>query len=108
MPFAGKFNKQVRVTFDYNIRARAASELFGAYDNDMLVDVSGGKVIMELKFNGSLPQYIADIIREYSLARVPYSKYCEGLEATYTLPMLRALGSNSQSDSLRLKDEQLF
>jgi len=106
-PYLGKYNDRVRVTFDYNIKARRAEELFIDFNSPEFTDVSGYKVIMEVKFNDRLPPYIASIIREYSLERVPYSKYCESIEAVYSLPMLRLLANHSQSDSLRLDPYRL-
>lgn len=105
-PYLGKFNKNVRITFDYAIKAKRGEHLL--HDENGFVDLSGTKVIMEIKFKGALPFYIENIIKTYNLERVPYSKYCEGVEACYTLPLLHALGNNSQSDSLRLNKNRLL
>ncbi|MDP7367702.1 MAG: polyphosphate polymerase domain-containing protein [Candidatus Pacebacteria bacterium] len=105
-PYLCKFNKNVRITFDYAIKAKRGEHLL--HNENNFIDVSGTKVIMEIKFKGALPFYIENIIKRYNLSRVPYSKYCEGVEACYTLPLLHALGSNSQSDSLRLNKDRLL
>lgn len=106
-PYVGMYDSRVRVTFDYNIKAKRAEELFLDFDAPDFLDVSENKVIMELKFNDRLPPYIASIIQEYGLGRVPYSKYCESIESTYTLPLVSVLGGHSQSDSLRLDRNHL-
>ena len=105
-PYLGKYNTNVRVTFDYSIRARESAYL--GYDDDHFNDVSGDRVIMELKFRGSLPFYIERVIKEHNLGRVPYSKYCEGLEASYSLPMITMLCNKSQSDTLTLNSSNLL
>lgn len=76
-PFLGRFNKNLRVTFDYNIQAVENDNLF--YNGSEFHDVSQGFVIMEIKFTGSLPFYIGDVIKKFSLQRIPFSKYCEGI-----------------------------
>lgn len=105
-PYLGKFNKNVRITFDYAIKAKQCKHLLN--DKNNFIDLSGAKVIMEIKFKGALPFYIENIIKAYNLNRVPYSKYCEGVEVCYNLPLLHALGGNSQSDSLRLNKDGLL
>ena len=107
-PYVGHHNNQLRVTFDYNIKAYETSKLYHDYDTCPFKDVSKSVVVMEVKFNGTLPPYIADIIREYSLLRVPYSKYCESLESIYTMSLLQMLGNHSQSDTLRLDRSNLL
>lgn len=77
-PLLGKYNSNVRITFDYHIQARDGADLL--YEGDEWIDVSGDKVIMEIKFNGSLPYYIAKIIHLFDLQRVSYSKYCNGID----------------------------
>ena len=106
-PYLGKYNKNARITFDYSIRARQCDDLY--YSGEEYTDVSGDKVVLEIKFNGNMPHYMAQIIKEYNLARVPYSKYCNGIEACYSLAMpqmFRAM--DSQSDSLFLNKNRLI
>lgn len=82
-PYLGKYNKNFRVTFDYNIWARESRELLGTESNQPNRNVLSGGVIMEIKFNGRLPYYIREIIEQYNLERLPFSKYCRSLEACY-------------------------
>lgn len=82
-PYLGRFNKNFRVTFDYDIRARESMDIFaGECDHSVLAD----GVVMEIKFNGRLPRYIREIIEKYNLQRVAYSKYCKAAEACYLVP----------------------
>lgn len=82
-PFFGKFNQNVRITFDRKIRARETDRLW--YQGDEYIDISRGATVMELKFSGVLPVYIHDLIREFDLSRIAYSKYCRGIEGCGSL-----------------------
>src|SRR3989344_406711 len=108
-PFIGKFNQNVRVTFDFGIRAKrtasnaASQDALFDMENRGFADVSGTKVVMEVKFKGALPFYIDGILKDFNLSRVPYSKYCLGVEACYSLPLLAMLANKSQSETLGRK-----
>jgi len=97
-PYIGKYNKNVRITFDFGVRAKRTENLFDL--DGGFTSVSGTKVIMEVKFKGALPFYIERVLKEYNLSRVPFSKYCLGVEACYSLPLLAMLANKNQSDTL--------
>lgn len=98
-PYTGKYNQNLRVTFDYGVRAKRTSDLFDM--GGRFAEVSGTKVVMEVKFKGALPFYIDRVLKEFDLCRVPFSKYCLGVEACYSLPLLAMLANKNQSDTLR-------
>jgi len=100
-PYIGKYNKNVRITFDYGVRAKRTEKLFDL--DGGFTSVSGTKVIMEVKFKGALPFYIERVLKEHNLSRVPFSKYCLGVEACYSLPLLAMLANKNQSDTLSQK-----
>lgn len=84
-PYIGRYNTNFRVTFDYAIRGGESRDLFS---QDSAKEVLRDGVVMEVKFNGKLPYYIKEIIDEYNLERVAYSKYCNVAEACYLIPGL--------------------
>lgn len=98
-PYVGKYNRNLRITFDYGVRAKRTSDLFDM--GGRFAEVSGAKVVMEVKFKGALPFYIDRVLKEFDLCRVPFSKYCLGIEACYSLPLLAMLANKNQSDTLR-------
>src|SRR3989344_3847106 len=102
-PYVGKYNQNVRITFDFGIRAKRTDDLYAVSDSRGFADVSGTKVVMEVKFKGALPFYIDRILKDFDLSRVPYSKYCLGVEACYSLPLLAMLANKSQSETLGRK-----
>lgn len=93
-PYLGAYNDNFRITFDKNIKAMQNDNLF--YAGKDFEDVSGIYTIMEIKFNGSLPHYVSEVIKEFDLQRISYSKYCNAIESTgclsaYEFPQTRGI-----------------
>ncbi len=82
-PFFSKFDKQFRVTFDYDIKVADVKSMDfserGNYINDDIV-------IMEVKFNGAMPRWFHDIIERYSLNKDTFSKYCSAVDGVHGVP----------------------
>lgn len=78
-PYLGKYNLHFRVTFDKNIRAVQNDNLF--YEGNDFEDVSDNYIVMELKYNGTLPFYMNQVIKEFNLDRVAFSKYAGAVDA---------------------------
>ena len=80
-PFFSKDDKDFRVTIDYNLEfknLRAKNKKFVKYSDDI--------VILELKFNGSMPKWFKGLIQSFNLSADTFSKYCSGIDACYGLP----------------------
>lgn len=77
-PLIGKSDKKFRVTFDTDIVAYPADWV--VFNNDA-VDVNPEKVILEVKYNNILPAWFHDIIKDFQLERIAFSKYCMAIEA---------------------------
>lgn len=77
LAFSAKENA-VRITFDDHITVNASDwKLFDAgmgerYGMDVYY------VVLEVKYNGFLPQYIKDILKPYEINELSVSKYCMG------------------------------
>lgn len=76
-PLQSKFHTYFRVTFDSQLEFAVASDNrfpteFEPYQNEY--------VIMEVKFNGTLPGWFYDIITLYQLKQSPACKYCFGID----------------------------
>lgn len=76
-PWLDSFYPNFRLTFDYQINATPARDLFSSSPKTQVLP---NKIIMEIKLNGLLPEYLARIIKSHNLARQSLSKYCLGLE----------------------------
>lgn len=72
-----KNDSKFRITFDYDIKAQAASDLNQSFNR--LKDVYSEGVVLELKYNNILPSWFHRIIQKYQLERLAYSKYCNSL-----------------------------
>ena len=79
-PYLGRYNKNFRVTFDKNIRAMENDNLF--YEGDDMNGISPEMTVMEIKFTGTLPDYMGKVIKMFNLERSAFSKYCHGVDAS--------------------------
>ena len=79
-PLVGRINNRFRITFDSNIQAFPSDQLnFTNRRRNVLSD----DVIMELKYNNTIPDWFHFIIQKYQLNRVAFSKYCKSLEVCH-------------------------
>ena len=77
-PWLSPFYPQLRLTFDHQIQAFPADDLFFPHrQTTVLPDL----VVMEIKFSGSIPGYLSQLNQFFNLQRQPVSKYCLSLEA---------------------------
>lgn len=76
-PLVGAFNDRVRITFDSTIEATTTNNLRLGNNFE---PVAPGTVVMEVKFDNSLPHWFSKIIYKYQLDRRPFSKYCGAIE----------------------------
>jgi hypothetical protein len=87
--YHGKFNSDIRVTFDKNIRSRnypAINQLFCESD---LRPLFKEHFILEVKYSyGNMPDWIKTIIYEYRLRVEALSKYVIGYEVNTTFPSI--------------------
>lgn len=79
-PLVGKFQEKLRVTFDSRIEA---GRLDDATKHGMAYPIAPNLIIMEVKYNNTLPHWFLKIIQKHNLDRRPFSKYCEGLETCF-------------------------
>ncbi|MDD4351700.1 MAG: polyphosphate polymerase domain-containing protein [Candidatus Gracilibacteria bacterium] len=85
-PFFSRQDKRFRVTFDYDLEIAAP---VGADYHNKYRKINHDIVVMEVKFNGAMPQWFRKVIEKYHLDRESYSKYCHGIESLYGLPKIQ-------------------
>ncbi len=80
-PFFSKFDRNFRVTFDFDLQAAKVNQLTPGvvHYRNILNKVA----VMEVKFNGIIPSWFAEVIRTNNLKRAPFSKYCNSLNIIY-------------------------
>ncbi|OQA48238.1 MAG: VTC domain protein [Firmicutes bacterium ADurb.Bin300] len=74
MAFWGVHNKDLRLTFDYNIRSRQDDLSLEQGDNgDLLLDKN--VCIMEIKTNSAIPLWLTEILSKNEIYPTSFSKY---------------------------------
>jgi len=78
-PYVSKYDPEFRLTFDDNLYAAAAEDLFPAGHINARALLSG-YTILEVKFRFHIPKWFHRLIQTMELRRVSISKYCEAIE----------------------------
>jgi hypothetical protein len=77
-PFFGKFDRNVRITLDKNIRTRLFANIDELFSESGLQPVWKGHFILEVKYlDDEMPTWIRSIIQEFELTHQALSKYAE-------------------------------
>jgi hypothetical protein len=84
--FVGAVDNNIRVTFDRGMQHQRMEryELEGVASSWTAMDDpdsigAPGAILLELKFCGRAPIWMADLVRRYGLKRQGYSKYCSAV-----------------------------
>jgi SPX domain protein involved in polyphosphate accumulation len=73
--FYSKFNRDLRITFDKNLRSSIYPSLDSLYNNGNVKHIISHSFLLELKFYDNLPLWLRYIVLKYRLERIPFSKY---------------------------------
>lgn len=79
--FMGKFDKSFRLTFDKNLRSSIYPSLNQLYSDENVKVLMKNHFILEVKFYGTLPNWIKMLVSKYNLDRRALSKYTMSLES---------------------------
>ena len=71
--FAGKEDKELRITFDRNLRYRKDNLNTSDYSSSPIMD--GSNILMEIKFPGTSPLWLARLLSKYEIRQSSFSKY---------------------------------
>lgn len=74
-PYYSRFNSNLRITFDKNIRSRVCTTLDDLYTKHRKHYSVNDYFVLEIKFNFGYPNWLNQIIREFELVRQAVSKY---------------------------------
>ena len=95
-------NNRVRVTFDRRVQTcrEPSMRMDGKLTNP--VSVFGDGVVLELKFTGRFPNWMADLVRVFGLKQCSAAKYVDGIVRLGEAPrsseeILRRMRSQSQA-----------
>ncbi len=73
--FFSKFDKNLRITIDKNLRFYDQPKLNSLYRDNDLDHATPNHFVLEIKFNNGYPKWLQDIVEEFSLIRRSVSKY---------------------------------
>ena len=82
-PFFSRFNKNFRITFDYDLKSAKTSQFNPG--SIFLKNIMSDLAVMEVKFNGAIPPWFSYIIKSNNLRRSSFSKYCQAVDHIYKL-----------------------
>jgi SPX domain protein involved in polyphosphate accumulation len=81
--YVGGHRDLVRVTFDTEIACAPVTADLAEPERWVVVPESRDEVILEVKYSGSYPAWVADMIRRFGLQRGSMSKYRHAVETLY-------------------------
>lgn len=73
--YVGTINRDVRVTMDRNLRCAPVDRWQGSATAKSWQPVESRKVVLEIKFDDSFPDWVTRLIQQFRLERRSYSKY---------------------------------
>lgn len=79
--YVGGVRDLVRVTFDTKIKAAPPTMDLNEPPKWYVVPESDGIEILELKYTGSYPSWVGDMVRRFNLERKAFSKFRYGIDA---------------------------
>lgn len=74
-----KDENNIRLTIDYNVRARVTESVANMFKEDNMTPVTGNLCILELKYNNFMPKWMRGLVQEMELSQRSISKYCLGV-----------------------------
>ncbi len=80
--YVGRYKDEnnIRLTIDYNVRARVTESVANMFKEDNMTHVTGDLCILELKFNNFMPKWMRGLVKELELSQRSISKYCLGID----------------------------
>ncbi|OGB78457.1 hypothetical protein A2296_04985, partial [candidate division CPR3 bacterium RIFOXYB2_FULL_35_8] len=76
-PYFSKFTNNLRLTFDYDLKANLIKDLDSKSNNIHFVD--NHFTVLEIKTNSTIPAWLGYIIKRYNLERNSFSKYANSV-----------------------------
>lgn len=75
--FFSKFNPNIRITFDKNLRYKSFPVFADLFDENGLkpTEIMSRNFLLEMKFHNGYPEAFQKIINKFKLKRMPFSKY---------------------------------
>ena len=79
-PYVSNDDDSIRLTMDFNIRARMNVLMSDLYTNSNLQTIHQDKCILEFKYDDFMPSWMRKILSQLKIKPQSISKYCSGVE----------------------------
>lgn len=79
--WVGKYDRQLRVTFDHLCRAFPPGDPMSPLESLGTPILEESKMVLEVKFNDRLPLWLRDCLSQEAVQPIRFSKYAEGMAA---------------------------
>jgi len=91
--FYYKFNEKLRITIDSNLRSSLDVSLGNLHQEENLTYSLTGRVILEIKFETHIPEWLSNILIKFNLIQQAISKYtnCLDTHSKYEKQLHRSL-----------------
>jgi len=101
--YQGKFDTDIRITFDKNIRSRMYPQISDLYSNDNLKYLFDSHFILEIKYyEGDMSIWARSLVEEFSLLLEALSKYTTSIDVNQYRPFVGFDVSKSRTFSTQL------
>lgn len=96
--FFSKFDKELRITFDKNLRYFDRPQMKSLYKDTDLEYALQNHFVLEIKFNNGYPRWMQDIVQEFQLRRQSVSKYTICIDASSRInPLHKTLNTSDNT-----------
>lgn len=96
-PYFSKFDKNLRITIDKNLRYFPYPKMDHLYRDADLEFATPNHFVLEVKFVNGYPKWLQEIIQEFRLTRRPVSKYTICVDAAYNINPAKKKFNNADS-----------
>jgi len=81
--FYYKFDENIRITFDKNLRYKSFPYFYDVYDNNILKPAMPKYFVLEIKFYRGFSPSLQEVTKKFRLTRLAVSKYQICLDADH-------------------------
>jgi hypothetical protein len=106
--YTGKFDNNLRITFDKNLRSRIYPGIKEIFSDDDFKKAIEGSFILEFKFHGNVPAWFQFVIKKYNLTRRALSKYTISIDSHIKAHMLQLYNYRTITPSPGIKRSSMF
>lgn len=78
--YMGLFDKDIRITFDKNVRTALYPQMHELFDCNRLKYLNTEAFVLEVKYSNKPPNWVFSLVEQFSLKLKAISKYADGID----------------------------